>query len=103
MKRPISWILVISFLLTGIGPVSAESLATPSIFQKSFPDERSDEFKSSAISDIKLLTVATSAWNQLFSHNIKPDALPRIIRDEFRNNPEFLDGLNLEDIKLEDV
>ena len=104
MKRLISCILVISFLLTGIEPVfaGADTLATPSIFQKSFPDEKSNEFKSSAISDIKLFTVATSVGNQLFAHNIRPDTLPRIIRDEFRNNPEFLEGIKLDGIKLED-
>lgn len=76
------------------------TLATPSIFQKSSPTEGSEEFRKSVLSDIKLLSVAFFIASHFLIDNRDKGTLIRDVRDELRNNAEYLKGNG---IALEDV
>ena len=63
--RVISIIIIQAFLAYDItwatgGEIAVSKLSPPSIFQQSFPSEKSGEFKSSILSDMKLLTAVFS-------------------------------------------
>jgi len=72
----------------------ASTLATPSLFQESSPDERSEEFRQSVLSDIKLLTVAFSIGFHFLADNRRHGTLERSLRNEFRDNQPLLETLN---------
>ena len=71
------------------------NLAPPKMFAVSSPDVRTSEFKQSILSDIKFLTVVFSIGAHFLVDNKNIRTLSRVMRDEFRNNPSFLDGIDL--------
>lgn len=84
------------FLSNGISD-DLSALAPPSMFQGSFPEEGSLEFKRSPLADMKFLTATFSIAAHFLIDNKKKKILPKIIRDEFRNKKEFLQGIDVED------
>lgn len=110
MKNRIIAILVIaSFLFqpaadAGMAAINARSatLAPPSIFAVSSPDEYSHEFRQSLLSDIRVLTVSFSICGHLLAERNSIETLSRTIRDEFRNSTTFLEGVDLENVSLGD-
>lgn len=76
----------------------ASTLATPSVFQRSSPSERAEEFRQSVLSDANLLTVAFSIGVHFLSENRRRGTLERSLRDKFRNNRPLLDTLGRIDL-----
>lgn len=105
--RVFVWLVILSQIASqaayaDLKPLNKVStLAPPSLFQESFPDERSAEFKRSVLSDIKLLAAAFSIGAHYLVDNKNTRTLARTMRDEFRNNPSFLEGIDLENVRRE--
>ncbi|MDP2912612.1 MAG: glycogen/starch synthase, partial [Candidatus Omnitrophota bacterium] len=83
--------------IKSINKVTA-TLAAPSIFQESSPDEKSEEFKKSILSDIKLLSAAFAIAAHFLIENKFENTLSRTIRDEFRNSPHMSETLKWIDL-----
>lgn len=105
--RVISIIIIQAFLLYDItwatgGEIGAHKLSPPSIFQQPFPNEKSSEFKSSILSDIKFLTAAFSIGTCLLIDKLPIRYVKPVIKKEFSKKAEFLKGLDLDSIDYKD-
>ncbi|NQU74383.1 MAG: hypothetical protein HQ547_06740, partial [Candidatus Omnitrophica bacterium] len=107
IKKSISIIIITAFCINtccygqGLPAPRQYNLAPSSIFQKSFPSEHSKEFKQSILSDIKFLTIAFSIAAHFIIDGKNKQTLLKTLRDEFRNNREFLEGVKLESVHTE--
>jgi len=107
-KRIIYFLLVTAFFFNtccyGYGPFLSRqhNLSPPTIFQQAFSDEKSPKFKKSLLSDIKFLTAMFSIARHFLVDNKNKKTLSRLIKDKFRNNKDFLNGINLEDVYRKD-
>lgn len=70
-------------------PASAVSSVNPEV----------ESFKRSIISDIKLMSVVTSIGRHYLAYNKRTPTVARTIRDRYRENPEFLRGIILEEVR----
>ncbi|GEM_PF-6439515 len=94
----LSVILVTVFSITTFNPCGygqtlsvsrQDTLAIYSIFQKS------------GITDVKSLSVALTVAEHLLIEEGEIETLAKVIRDRFRNNPDALEGVSLEDVSIE--
>ena len=105
--RILAWFVVVSQVASSAAYADTKSLnkvstlAPPSIFEKSFPDERSEQSRNSILSHMKLLTAVFSIGAHFLVDDKEKLTLSRTIRDEFRNNPSFLEGIDLENVRRE--
>jgi len=105
--RAISVVIIQAFLMYDItwatgGEIGAHKLSPPSIFQQSFPDEKSLGFKNSVLSNIKFLSAALSIGACIFVDNLPVRYVKPVVEKEFSKNMEFLDGFDLDTIKNKD-
>ncbi len=76
-------------------PSFTYGLAPPSIFQSSFPSERTEEFSRIPLSDIKFLTAVFSIAYHFLVDGRTEDTLVKTINDKFRADPSFLEGIHV--------
>ncbi|MDP3791233.1 MAG: hypothetical protein Q8R38_04220, partial [Candidatus Omnitrophota bacterium] len=105
--RVISIIIIQAFLLYDItwatgGEMGAHKLSPPSVFQQSFPNEKSIEFKNSVLSDMRFLTAAFSIGACLLTDHLPIRYVKPVVEREFRKNIELLNGFDLDSINNED-
>ncbi|MFA5147201.1 MAG: phosphotransferase [Candidatus Omnitrophota bacterium] len=102
--RLLAWSLVLTQAMSSaayadIKEVNEDAaLATQSIFQRSSPDRRSSDPVSS---DMRARAVAISVWNHYFRDRGDASTLSRAMHDQFRNDPSYLEGVDLGGIRLE--
>ncbi|MGB2631190.1 MAG: hypothetical protein WBD24_07340 [Candidatus Omnitrophota bacterium] len=97
----VAGIFLFAYLVRGLESFYHSKLCAPLVFQESSPREDSKEFKNAVISDMQFLTTAFSVAAHFFVDGRGKDTLIKTIRDEFRNNKGFLEGVNLEGVRRE--
>ncbi|MFQ5952260.1 MAG: hypothetical protein ACE5JK_02525 [Candidatus Omnitrophota bacterium] len=91
-------VLLFVYLFKGLDAFYHSKLSAPSIFQRSSPDQSTEGFKKSALSDLRFLTTAFSVAAHFLVDGRGKETLARTMRDEFRNNKEFIKGVDFESV-----